>query len=219
MTAQPATVEDGALHQLLTRADRGLGVVQDLIAVLREYERETLALVQQNQRLLASTWVDPLTGLRNRRGLDEALTREEARRRRSGVIAAVILVDVVGLKRVNEQFGHLVGDALLRAVGQAFIASARESDVLARFGGDEFVALLPGAETTGAEAFVARLRANARLANLPEGVPGPVRFTAGVATSDEAGSLNAALALADQRLIAEKQRSRDAATLPPTPAP
>jgi diguanylate cyclase (GGDEF)-like protein len=161
--------------------------------------------------LLASAWVDPLTGLRNRRGLEEALTREEARRRRSGASAAIILVDVVGLKRVNEQFGHLVGDALLRAVGQAFIASTRESDVVARFGGDEFVALLPGAESAGAEAFVSRLRGNARPAALPDGVTVPVRFTAGHATAEEAGTLSAALALADQRLIAEKQRGREQA--------
>jgi diguanylate cyclase (GGDEF)-like protein len=189
--------------------DRGLGAVQELLAVLREYDRDTVALVQQNQRLVSFAWGDALTGLRNRRGLDEALVREEARFRRTGDAAAVVMVDVGGLKRVNELYGHLAGDALLRDVARALAASARESDVLARFGGDEFVALLPGAGPAGAEAFVARLRANARTAALPDGTEIPIRLVAGMATSLEAGSLAGALALADQRLIVAKQRGQD----------
>jgi diguanylate cyclase (GGDEF)-like protein len=210
MSAQHSPLDDSVLQPLLARVDRGLGAVQELLAVLREYDRDTVALVQQNQRLVAYAWGDPLTGLRNRRGLDEAITREEARIRRTGDAAAVVMADVTGLKRVNEQHGHLAGDELLRAVAQALSASARESDVLARFGGDEFVALLPGADLAGGEAFVARLRASAQSISLADGIEIPIHLKIGLATSTEAGSLAGALALADQRLIQAKERGSDA---------
>ncbi len=88
---------------------------------------------------------DPLTGLANRRAFEEALRREVARARRSGAPLAVAALDVDHFKRVNDAHGHAAGDAVLAAVAARAAAALRAGDLLARVGGEEFAALLPGA--------------------------------------------------------------------------
>lgn len=204
MADNPSLPPDEQVERLLAFDERGLATVQDMAALLREMHQEMLALVQRIRYLEPLAWTDPLTGLANRRGFEEELHREEARARRYGAPAAVLLLDVRGLKAINDQFGHSIGDMLLRGVGSAIRSSARESDVVARLGGDEFAALLPGADVKGGELFLMRLRATARFVQLPNAGAVPVHLAAGVATRDEAGSLQGALELADQRLIADK---------------
>jgi diguanylate cyclase (GGDEF)-like protein len=204
-TATSGTADD--LTRLLKLTERGLDVTQEMLALMRACEREILELVRRNRELELLARSDALTGLPNRRGLEEELSREEARARRYDTPAAVALLDVRGLKSVNDHHGHAAGDALLRTVGLALRASARESDVVARYGGDEFVALLPGAQRDGAEVFLERVRKVANAARLPNGVTIPVTLAAGVATRGEAGTLAAALELADQRLLSAKTHS------------
>lgn len=91
---------------------------------------------------LAST--DPLTGLANRRRLEEALDTEAARSARTGTPYSVIVADLDGFKEVNDEQGHAAGDRTLIRSAQAWTACMRPTDVLTRYGGDEFVALLPG---------------------------------------------------------------------------
>jgi diguanylate cyclase (GGDEF)-like protein len=106
-----------------------------------------LRLVARSRKLaarlaeLAAT--DPLTLLPNRRSWDEQLAREVARARRTRMPLSMALIDLDGLKAVNDQFGHLAGDALLQDCARAWIAHVRKEDFLARYGGDEFALLLP----------------------------------------------------------------------------
>ncbi len=93
---------------------------------------------------------DPLTSLRNRRGLAAAAEPIRARARRTGEILQVGFVDLDGFKRVNDLDGHAVGDAVLRAVAAAIETGVREMDVVARVGGDEFAILAPGLVDTAA---------------------------------------------------------------------
>jgi len=199
--------DDGAVERLLDLDQRSFSAMRDISALLGEMQHMMRDLARRNEELEMLATTDPLTGLANRRGFDEELSREEARARRERAGAAVIAFDVRKLKNVNDRYGHSVGDDLLRAVGVALRTSARKSDVVARLGGDEFAALLPGASRAGGEIFLDRVRASVRSLLLPTGGAVPVQLSAGVAVRDEAESLQEALQLADGRLLLDKQRT------------
>ena len=154
---------------------------------------------------------DPLTGLTNRRVLVERLEAEAAEARRHGDAFCVILCDVDGLKAVNDSAGHLVGDQVLRSVAKTLRATARAEDVVARFGGDEFVLLLPRIPFDAAQILVDRLHHE-----LPEqtyvwgGRPHALpRLSFGIAAFPEDGPLaDQLIAKADERMYADKARAR-----------
>jgi diguanylate cyclase (GGDEF)-like protein/PAS domain S-box-containing protein len=122
---------------------------------------ERRAAEQEVERLLAElaaqARTDPLTGLANRRALDERLADELRRARRDGRPAALVLVDVNGFKLLNDTWGHPVGDEVLTAIGTVLRAVTREVDLAARLAGDEFALVLPATGTAEARAVVARL--------------------------------------------------------------
>ncbi|HET9200952.1 MAG TPA: sensor domain-containing diguanylate cyclase [Dehalococcoidia bacterium] len=113
------------------------------------------AQLEEQLREQAST--DPLTRLYNRRFVEEQLKAELSRARRSQEPLALLLLDVDELKKVNDRYGHLVGDALLRNVGQALKSACRVSDIVARFAGDEFLAILPATSKSEARKVVERV--------------------------------------------------------------
>lgn len=100
---------------------------------------------------------DPLTQCLNRRGFDHALTRELSRAARAGSAFALLAVDLDLFKQVNDTYGHLAGDVVLRATGNLLMTSARAGDVVARVGGEEFAVLLADTEGDGAQLFATRL--------------------------------------------------------------
>jgi diguanylate cyclase (GGDEF)-like protein len=120
------------------------------------------ALNAVNARLRDLSQHDELTGLYNRRYVMQRLEEELARLKRSPGVMTVAMVDLDGFKRVNDQEGHDMGDAVLRAVAGALLRATRKPDVVARYGGDEFVVLLPNTETDGAQAVGARIIDQAR---------------------------------------------------------
>jgi diguanylate cyclase (GGDEF)-like protein len=96
------------------------------------------------------SFIDDLTGLHNIRFLREQMAREMARAYRSGDPLSILMIDVDDLKEVNDRFGHRAGDELLQALGRSISSVIRVSDIVARYGGDEFVVLLPAASAEGA---------------------------------------------------------------------
>lgn len=125
-----------------------------------------------NARLAALAQTDPLTGVLNRRALMERLGGELDRARRYGHAVAVLMLDLDFFKQVNDTLGHLVGDAVLRDLGELLRGAVRTADFVARYGGEEFVLVLPETNAEGAVAFADRLRE--RVASQP--------FAAGLVT-------------------------------------
>jgi diguanylate cyclase (GGDEF)-like protein len=199
---QAPTRAEQARPGLLALSERGLGAVEELVRVLREHERELSALLERIRRLEPLVWADGLTGLLNRQGLMQALRREEARARRYHLPAAVVVCAVADVDAVRAGHGPAAADALLQAVATALRDGSRGSDVVARIGDAAFAVVLPGADEAGARVYLERLCLNVGSVRLPDGAMAAVRLSAALGTREEAGSLSAALALAEGRLRA-----------------
>ncbi|HUS67682.1 MAG TPA: GGDEF domain-containing protein [Kofleriaceae bacterium] len=149
---------------------------------------------------------DQLTGLMNRRAMEAALARETARVRRHGTAASVILCDVDHFKGINDRHGHAAGDQVLRRVAQSLAGAVRASDVCARWGGEEFLILLPHTPLAGARQAAETVRlAVGRRAQMPPAAT----LSAGVAEIGNGESAESALRRADACLYRAKAGGRN----------
>ncbi|AEF23834.1 histidine kinase N-terminal 7TM domain-containing diguanylate cyclase [Pseudomonas fulva] len=180
---------------------------------------EALALSEERLRTITSlheqlreqALCDPLTGLYNRRYLDELFARELARARRDNAPLALALIDLDHFKQLNDQYGHLDGDDVLRSVAQYLVVNLRSSDTVFRIGGEEFLVILPGADVREA---TRRLEAICQgLAQKPIETRSGVRhvtLSAGLALWPEQGrALDELLQAADAALYEAKRRGRN----------
>jgi diguanylate cyclase (GGDEF)-like protein len=160
-------------------------------------------LLGENERLATR---DSLTGLANRRLFDESLQREVARAQRLSTPVSLLLLDVDHFKQVNDTYGHQTGDEVLREVADALVANTKNYDVAARYGGDEFVVLLPGCCRDDAIRVAERVR-NGIARAVGEA---PVTISAGVAAvPDNANDAERLMAAADAALYEAKRTGRD----------
>ncbi len=152
---------------------------------------------------------DPLTTLPNRRGLDLILSRELARARRAGATLCLAVLDIDHFKRINDQFGHATGDEALKHLAGVLKPILRETDTVARFGGEEFVLVLPDTPLPAAEFTVSRLLRALEHAPLDaNGTPVTVRFSAGLAQWTPQESAEHLTTRADQAMYAAKRAGR-----------
>lgn len=153
--------------------------------------------------------VDGLTGLANRRAVSDALHAEAARAERLETPLSVVLADLDGFKNVNDVHGHAVGDEVLRVFAEVLRETLRESDVAGRWGGEEFLLLLPGADEEGAMQLADRVRSALAARSIP-GVPG-LRVTASFGVAQYAGETNTEqlVAAADSALYRAKRGGKD----------
>ena len=156
------------------------------------------------ERAEADALLEPLTGLANRRGWQLLLDREEQRCRRYGSVASVLIVDLDGLKAVNDRDGHGAGDTLLRQAAQVLREAFRSTDVLARLGGDEFAVLAVETDADAARHEGDRLQARFDRAGVPASV--------GAATRESAGGLTDAWQRADGEMYRVKNSRRPGPT-------
>jgi diguanylate cyclase (GGDEF)-like protein len=158
-------------------------------------------------------WIDPLTGLKNRAALDDALEAGAAAFERVGQPAALLLLDLDGFKRVNDEHGHGVGDELLRGVGAAIRTCCRPYDTPARFGGDEFAVLYTQTEAEGARLAALRLLDAVRRAQPSSGRAGVcARASAGLVCAQGGEALFTAaelMKIADGALYEAKRAGGD----------
>lgn len=115
-------------------------------------------LTESNEMLLELSRTDPLTGLHNRRHMMETLDKEMDRSKRTGDPLSLILIDVDNFKKINDVFGHQQGDQVLKNLGQIFRKHLRQYDSVARFGGEEFILILPATDRSEALGIAERLR-------------------------------------------------------------
>lgn len=155
---------------------------------------------------------DELTGLVNRRHLFELAEREHARNRRGHTApAALIMLDVDHFKRINDTFGHLAGDEILRHLGHQLMATLRTADIAARYGGEEFVILLPDTDLDAALRLAARLREDVAASTVfSDGQPLHYTLSLGLTTlTPQDVSLDVAIARADEALYRAKTGGRN----------
>ena len=168
---------------------------------------QMLELVEENQRVGQAATEDPLTGLGNRRKLDAAL--QELADVNAGP-ACLLFVDLDRFKHINDSYSHAIGDEVLKALADILRRESREHDVVARYGGDEFVVLLRGSPLVAGARVAERIRAAVATHPWQRLAPGlAARVSVGVAEHRPGMTYDEAIVAADSALYEAKQRGRD----------
>jgi diguanylate cyclase (GGDEF)-like protein len=188
------------------------GVIRKLGELLQEKETLTSELQKANDALASLARTDALTGLPNRRALEDELGRCAARARREKSWLSVVALDVDHFKKFNDTHGHAAGDAVLATMGRVLTEQCRKGDMPARYGGEEFSVVLPNTNAVGANVVAERIR---RALEASETVfdGKQLKFTSsiGVASAQGAGvePVAALAARADEALYSAKRSGRN----------
>ena len=198
---------DSALLQMVVVANIGFSSLA-MMVFSHIYERSR---VDNELRLIELAGTDSLTGLANRMRLTEEFRRIRSQVERNDQALSLVVLDLDWFKRLNDRYGHEVGDRALQHTARLLEARLRDSDLPCRIGGEEFALLLPGASLTQAADLADGLRAQLAQAPLQVGQEQVViTFSAGVATLGEDGAdLSALLRTADRRMYEAKHSGRD----------
>jgi diguanylate cyclase (GGDEF)-like protein len=170
-------------------------------------------LEEKNKELAQLSITDSLTGLLNHRHIQEVVHEEYERARRTGEPLSVVMLDFDHFKRVNDAYGHQVGDRVLQEMAEILNTTAREIDKLGRYGGEEFIAVLPETDPENATVFAERVRERVERHPFAVGRAEPLHLTvsAGTATYPHPGVYNPRTLVqrADQALYAAKESGRN----------
>ena len=208
----------GGLVSVLSLFNRRLGKAQNALLKSNQHLEErvferTQILERRNMDLSQMATHDALTGLLNRRALDEALIDEINRVNRYGQLLAVLMVDIDWFKKVNDVYGHHAGDVVLREVAHMISGDVRNTDIVARYGGEEFVVLMPMTTTKDAANLADRLRESIAAHMIDVGTDEPARVTVsiGVASAQNSGGdrAHALLDRVDQAMYQAKTNGRN----------
>ena len=203
------TAEDTPLNQSdLAFAEQVIRAATQ--ALEKAYDLESAVLGREQMKTLAET--DPLTETYNRRALADKLAQEVERANRYGTQLACLMIDVDRFKEINDAHGHLAGDIVLRQLGGIFRREQRAVDIVARFGGEEFVILLPETAAPGARILADRIIKKVAAFPFGEGdTPITVTVSVGIACypDERVPDAEALLKLADQHLYQAKQDGRN----------
>jgi diguanylate cyclase (GGDEF)-like protein len=204
---QVRDIVDSAREILMIRNLRTLSDVQDLQSKTLKLREENSALKEENSR-------DTLTGVFNRRSFEESVEREFVAAGKHQWPLSVVFVDLDHFKDINDTHGHQGGDVMLKEVANLLQASLRDTDIVARYGGDEFVLLLPGVDAALADGVAQRILDNSRTQSVDGGAGKSFSITLslGVATYDSASPFQTPQDLlvgADAALYHSKRTGRD----------
>ncbi|MDR9426256.1 MAG: GGDEF domain-containing protein, partial [Marinobacter sp.] len=172
----------------------------------------------QRRRLEHLATIDPLTGVKNRRSMDQELVMAAAKAERIGTSYALVLLDLDYFKKINDEYGHVAGDYILTDLVELIESHTRKYDQLFRFGGEEFVLLLPDVQGADLNRVMTNLQQLLRRRLKSPG--GPVTISYGVASLQDGESMEHWLTRADDALYQAKEGGRDRivfADEPPAP--
>jgi len=194
---------------------------RDLLRLLAEHTSTAITNLHVFQEVESLAVTDDLTHIYNYRFMKAALSREVERASRYSQIFSVLMLDVDHLKKYNERFGHLQGSALLRRLARILAEGSRAIDLVAKYGGDEFLIILPQTSTDGAMAMAGRLVAAVAAEPFSHCDPGEITISIGAASFPQHGAtMDTLLAAADEALFRAKNSGRNrvlAATGPGQP--
>jgi len=178
----------------------------------------SIANIRLREMLKRQSIRDPLTGAFNRRYLDEVFERELRRAERANQTVGVIMMDLDHFKNFNDTFGHNAGDVALQALGSILLKHVRSQDVVCRYGGEEFIILLPGVSEAGTGSRADEIRSKVKEQDITyEGRPlAKISVSAGVSAFPKHGTTPGQLiAAADGALYAAKKAGRDRVEIAP----
>lgn len=190
-----------------------------LMQLLAHWTGNAISEDRQRERLERLAHTDPLTGLLNRRAILEQLAWQHAHANRSGLPLSVVLLDIDHFKQVNDQHGHDVGDKVICRVADLLRSTSREVDLCARFGGEEFLVVLPDTDADAASVFCSRLLHNLRQAviDTPQGDQVTVTASLGVGQATAGDTTESLTRRADQAMYEAKASGRAAVRIAPKP--
>jgi diguanylate cyclase (GGDEF)-like protein len=211
----PLKVRDRSLGTMLLLEAPQTSISADLLPLVAAHLASALDNARRYEEALQLAERDPLTGLFNHRGIHRRLAGEALRAQQSDSQLSLIMIDLDDFKVLNDTYGHVAGDSVLRQVSDAIRSVLRHADLAGRVGGDEILLVLPNTGTAGARQLGERLRT--ALAERPyltaEGEPIPVCLSLGVATlPDDASSVTELIEVADALLYASKQQGGNSTT-------
>jgi diguanylate cyclase (GGDEF)-like protein len=189
----------------------GVALLAMRVTQLREqHQQQRVALQHALARISELATRDELTGLPNRRAILDQLATETARQARKKLPLALALIDLDHFKRINDEHGHAGGDQVLRGFAHRVESELRGGDVMARWGGEEFLLMLPDTSIEAAQQCLERLRERLRASPFDEVAPGlQLTFSAGVTGCLGQGDVDSAIERADQAMYRAKQAGRD----------
>ncbi|MFN0314472.1 MAG: GGDEF domain-containing protein [Burkholderiales bacterium] len=193
---------------LLVRESVGL-LNDELKASLREVEE----LRKELERTQGQALIDPLTGVKNRRGLEKVVEDLQALGSSGMIGSSLMMIDIDHFKKINDSHGHLLGDKVIRSVAQLLVAAVKGRDTVSRWGGEEFVILLPGTPLSGATALAGTIKTmveRGRIRRMDSSdYIGAVTVSVGVACHQPGESFDDLLQRADRALYAAKAAGRN----------
>ena len=193
-----------------THFDESQQKIQQLTDRIHQMEKQSEDLQKDVEKHRELALKDALTGMWNRQALNEELEKEFARWQRYQTSFSLVVWDLDHFKQINDKYGHAAGDKVLKTFAQTFMKATRDTDFVARFGGEEFVGIFPETKLNDALSLANKIREKVASSKFHyQGEPVPITASAGIATVHDDDTIDSLLQRADKMLYTAKSKGRN----------